>query len=1035
MKPPDFADFFRALWGRDPFPWQSRLATRASAGEWPDVIDLPTAAGKTAIIDIWLHCLLCDLAADSTQRKTPLRLFYVVDRRIIADAAFARAETIREKLRAASGDSPLVAAHEILGKQFDNGDDGNDDDSPLQTALLRGGVRREPQWCKNPGAAAVCCGTVDQIGSRLLFRGYGVSDRATPIHAALVGADSLIALDEAHISGAFVKTLKTLASLRGLRRPPLNGEKKLPFHFLQMTATPSEEEEEEEMTATPSEEEEETLIGLEKEDRENRVLKSRFAAKKPTRIIAIESPKASDSNPRDKAAVADSLDELVVSKLRDEAIEFAKRLGGAIAVVANTVRTARAVFESLPKESEKILLTGRMRALDRDAILKKYIARFRAENRAVGDAPLFVVATQCIEVGADFDFDAMATELAPLDCLRQRFGRLNRLGARAESPAAIVWAKGGLKTAEKRLPFYGVALRETAKHLKAQAVKDVVDFGVFAQEKQKAPSRKCFAPTKYPAPLLPAYLKMWFSTNPRPSADPTPSLFLRGKPSTAEAQIVWRADAPLDLDASEETVEVWRANLIESPPASGETLSLPLWTARRWLAGGGFDGAGLSDIEGGENDETAKARTKAMRVIRWRGDNTDIVAGDKINDGDVVVVAAAFGGCDEWGFNPQAKEPVEDLAEAAALAANRRKVSARFCRALDGDNWEQIAEWAQTASNRPCEEEAERLAAIVGKERAAAVEILRAARELRLLSLSEKDDYEDGFCVSGILVSARFGLALDGDNWERVREWAQAVGNRPRRKDAERLAVVVEKERAAAAEILREMREMRLLPVGEKNDCEDGFCVNGTMPRAGEGAKLVSLEDHSQAVKALARRFAAALPMLDEEWKRAVELAAEWHDAGKAAPSFQAILECDQAGVWAKSKYPPRGDRFRDRHEFISVRLAEKSDEFRAAAGDDFIVDLALWLVGVHHGHGRVLPRPPRGAEARGRKESVIWRSAQINLPHRLAEVGAGWASRAARLLRRIDPWELALLESIVRLADIVRSRREGKGENDGYDF
>ena len=1009
MKPPDFADFFRALWGRDPFPWQSRLATMAGAGEWPDVIALPTAAGKTAIIDIWLHRLLCDLAADATQRKTPLRLFYVVDRRIIADAAFERAETIRKKLQDASGDSPLAAARKILGKQFDNGDD----DSPLQTVLLRGGVRREPQWCKNPGAAAVCCGTVDQIGSRLLFRGYGVSDRATPIHAALVGADSLIALDEAHISGAFVKTL---TSLRDMPRPPLYGERELPFHFLQMTATPGK-------TDAP--------FDLKKEDRKNRVLKKRFAAKKPARIIAIESPKASDSNPRDKAAVADSLDELVVSKLRDEAVGFANRLGGAIAVVANTVRTARAVFESLPQESEKILLTGRMRALDRDAILETHSARFRAENRAVGDAPLFVVATQCIEVGADFDFDAMATELAPLDCLRQRFGRLNRLGARAESPAAIVWAKGGLKTAEKRLPFYGVALRETAKHLKAQAVKGVVDFGVFAQEEQKAPL-ECFASTQSPAPLLPAYLKMWFSTNPRPSADPTPSLFLRGEPSPAEAQIVWRADAPLDLDASEKTTKIWRANLIESPPTAGETLSLPLWAARRWLAGGGFDGAALSDIEGGENDDNAEAKAKAMRVIRWRGDDTDIVAGDKINDGDVVVVAAAFGGCDKWGFNPQAKEPVEDLAEAAALAANRRKVSARFCRALDGDNWERIKKWAQTVGNRPREEDAARLAAIVGKERAAAVEILRAARDLRLLSLSGNDDYEDGFCVSGILVSARFGLALDGDNWERVREWAQTVGNRPRKNDAKRLAVIVEKERAAAAEILREMRDLRLLPVGEKNDCEDGFCVSGTMPRAGEGAEPVSLEDHSQAVKELARRFAAALPMRDK-WKRAVELAAEWHDAGKAAPSFQAILECDEAGVWAKSKYPPHGDRFRDRHEFISVRLAEKSDEFRATAGDDF--DLALWLVGVHHGYGRVLPRPPRGSAARARKESVIWRSAQIDLPHHLAEVGAGWASRAARLLRTIDPWELALLESIVRLADIVRSRREGKGENDGYDF
>ena len=922
MKPPDFADFFRALWGRDPFPWQSRLAAAAGAGEWPRVVALPTAAGKTAIIDIWLHRLLCDLAADSTRRETPLRLFYVVDRRIIADAAFARAETIREKLQTASGDSALAVARKILEARFD--DDGDDkkktDDSPLQTVLLRGGVWREPQWCKNPGAAAVCCGTVDQIGSRLLFRGYGVSDRATPIHAALVGADSLIALDEAHISGAFAETL---TSLRDLRRPPLNGERKLPFHFLQMTATPG-------ATDAP--------FGLEEKDRENRVLKNRFAAKKPARIVVVANPKK------------------IVSNLRDEAIGFANRLGGAIAVVANTVRTARAIFESLPKASEKILLTGRMRALDRDAILENHSARFRAENRAVGDAPLFVVATQCIEVGADFDFDAMATELAPLDCLRQRFGRLNRLGARAESPAAIVWAESDLKTAEKRLPFYGEATRETADYLQAQAVDGVVDFGVFAQQEQKAPSRECFAPTQKPAPLLPAYLKMWFSTNPRPSADPTPSLFLRGEPSPAEAQIVWRADAPLDLDASEETVEVWRANLIESPPAAGETLSLPLWAARRWLAGGGFDGAGLSDIEGGENDETAKAKTEAMRVIRWRGDDTDIVAGDKINDGDVVVVAAAFGGCDEWGFNPQAKEQVADLAEAAALAAKRRKVSARFCGALDGDNWEQIAQWAQAVGNRPRGEDAARLAAIVGKERAAAAEILRAARDLRLLSLSGNDDYENGFCVSG------------------------------------------------------------------------------TMPRAGgrTQAALVSLEEHSQAVKALARRFAAALPMPDE-WKRAVELAAEWHDAGKAAPSFQAILECDQAGVWAKSKYPPRGDRFRDRHEFISVRLAEKSDEFRAAAGDDF--DLALWLVGVHHGHGRVLPRPPRGAEARARKESVIWRSTQIDLPHRLAEVGAGWASRAAGLLRGIDPWELALLESIVRLADIVRSERESKGESDGYEI
>src|SRR5689334_16668230 len=107
-----FAEFYRALHGpgRSPFPWQERLARRVCAGAWPRVIALPTAAGKTGCIDIALFALACQAGTEG--RTAPRRVFFVVDRRVIVDQAFALARQIAGRLRAP--DVPIL--REVAGR-------------------------------------------------------------------------------------------------------------------------------------------------------------------------------------------------------------------------------------------------------------------------------------------------------------------------------------------------------------------------------------------------------------------------------------------------------------------------------------------------------------------------------------------------------------------------------------------------------------------------------------------------------------------------------------------------------------------------------------------------------------------------------------------------------------------------------------------------------------------------------------------------------------------------------------------------------
>jgi len=106
----DFVPLFKAVWGFDPFPWQARLLSRLVTGEdahhkykgepglWPDVLDLPTGSGKTAALDIAVFHLALE-ALKKDKREAPIRIAFIVDRRLIVDDAYERADRIAEALR------------------------------------------------------------------------------------------------------------------------------------------------------------------------------------------------------------------------------------------------------------------------------------------------------------------------------------------------------------------------------------------------------------------------------------------------------------------------------------------------------------------------------------------------------------------------------------------------------------------------------------------------------------------------------------------------------------------------------------------------------------------------------------------------------------------------------------------------------------------------------------------------------------------------------------------------------------------------
>ena len=410
------------------------------------------------------------------------------------------------------------------------------------------------------------------------------------------------------------------------------------------------------MTATPTREGG-RRFGLDQDDYQNEYLRHRLFAAKPARMVD------SKARPRDLAKLA--------HRLVQEALALSREPGlRRIAVMVNRVRTARLIYQALKQNARSLLLIGRMRPVDRLKLEPELEAMLSGKPRSGDGEVVFVVATQCLEVGADLDFDGLITECASIDALLQRFGRLDRIGDLKKSGVtAKARVVGG--TDEKNADaVYGESLAQTWKWL--QRLGEEVNFGICSEDgkstvRERLQEDSAAEGMRLEAPLAPALLPMHLDalvqTSPRPALEPDVRLFLHGREhGSPDVQVVWRAD--LDIARPEHWAEI----VALCPPVSIEAMTVPLRDFRAWLTDRWDQGAFSSDIEGEEIESTDdEAGRPPCPVLRWRGCESDLVASARdLRPGDTLILACSSGGWEELGHIPEGADV--DLAERARSA-------------------------------------------------------------------------------------------------------------------------------------------------------------------------------------------------------------------------------------------------------------------------------------------------------------------------------------------------------------------------------
>ena len=943
----DFDPAFKALTGHAPFPWQRELFARLSAGDPPPAIDIPTGLGKTAVMVIWL-------LARARRASLPRRLVYVVDRRAVVDQATTDAERLRKNLDD-PGLEPVRRRLGLAGRRL-----------PIST--LRGQHADNRQWLDDPAGPAIIVGTVDMIGSRLLFEGYGVSRRMRPFQAGLLGCDTLVLLDEAHLAGPFQRLLRTIE--RGRRPGTGDAEPEAgqfagshvrdgippPFRVLPLSAT---------LGAASGPEKPFTLSG---DDEANETVRRRLHAAKTLTVEVLENGAA--------------IEDVLAERAWDLARQMAEAAGQPVRTLVYCDRrtVAEGVAEDLRRrareadpESAVILFVGGRRVHEREAAANE----LRAHGLIAGGderpgAPVFLVATSAGEVGVDLDADHLVCDLVPWERMVQRLGRVNRRGDGAARVLVIDQGPPEKKPAGDD----GVARHGAVRSLLAQlppaegghqaGPAALAGLGGSASRRERIVDAST-RPPLYPALTRPL-VDAWSMTSlpkhgGRPEVDPWLRGWVKDEPQTT---VVWRRWLPVCVDGNRVAALCGKKieEFFDAAPAHiSERLESETWRVADWL------------------------RKRARKLVKTRDrasreSEADASTIDETEGADAAALVAPLDRHAPAAFLLDAggdadADPVLTLQDAAGglktkdlerrLAGRLLVVDARLCGLRDGDglladdagrpvttiedNWGHPEAWEEAARN------------------AAEVDGLPATR-VRVLP------DEDRNRIPGPPGGGQDDVEKMSEPWRE--SWAAPY--RVSSADRTQTWLVVEQWRGRAT----------------------------TEDRRSLAQTLQCLDAHQARAAEEARRIAEALGLSGEDCAM-LEAAARHHDDGKRVSRWQRAFSAPrEGGPYAKTPGPLNQHVLSGyRHEFQSViDVQENGLEGVDPAGPR--IDLALHLIGAHHGRAR----PAIGIDGCDRLPPTA-------AAHRAREIGR----RFARLQRQWGPWGLAWWEALLRAADQRASR------------